>query len=136
VSTAARIVAVADCFDAVTAHRAYRKRPLTPFEALELMLRQEVAKFDVAAVWGLLRAVGHYPAGTLLESKDGFVVLSIGPDPEDSRRPHCQVLVRPDGSSPPEDAPEYWTPMPASDAIARVITPEEFDSGYGNRLAA
>ncbi|MEQ1831791.1 MAG: HD domain-containing phosphohydrolase, partial [Candidatus Eisenbacteria bacterium] len=114
VSTAARIVAVADFFDAVTAHRAYRKRPLTPFEALHLILRVERAKFDPAPVWALLQAVGHYPAGTVLQMRSGFVLLSLSPSAEDPRRPMCRVLVRPDGSLPPEDAPEFWDPMPAT----------------------
>lgn len=135
-STSARIVAVADFFDALTAHRAYRTRPLTPFEAMHLLLRTERRKFDTAPIWGLLRAVGHYPAGTLLESRTGFVVMSLSPALEDSHRPHCQVLVRPDGSTPSDDAPEYWDPMPAADSVARVIPPEEFPGSAARPLAA
>lgn len=132
VSTVARIVAVADFFDAVTAHRAYRKRPLTPFEALHLILRVERAKFDPAPVWALLQAVGHYPAGTVLQMRSGFVLLSLAPSAEDPRRPMCRVLLRPDGSSPPDDAPEYWEPMPETDRVLRVLSPEEF--GGDSRL--
>src|SRR6185295_13705867 len=37
-ATLSRIVAVADCFDAISAHRAYHRKPRSAFEALEYML--------------------------------------------------------------------------------------------------
>ena len=136
VSTSARIVAVADFFDAVTAHRAYRARPMTPFEALHLILRQERAKFDPAPVWALLQAVGHYPAGSMLEMRSGHTVLSLSPSALDPRRPHCRVLVRPDGTRPSEDSPELWEPMPETDQVIRVLPPEEFGTDGELRAAA
>lgn len=135
VSTVARIVAVADFFDAVTAHRAYRARPMTPFEALHLILRVERAKFDPAPVWALLQAVGHYPAGTVLEMQSGHTVLSLSPSTIDPRRPVCRILVRPDGTRTVEDAPELWEPMPLTEHVVRVVPPEEF-GGDGGLLEA
>jgi HD-GYP domain-containing protein (c-di-GMP phosphodiesterase class II) len=125
-ATSSRIVAVADFFDAVTGHRAYRARPMTPFEALQLVLRDERPKFDAAALWGLVQAVGCYPAGSVLATASGHTVLSISPTAKDLRRPNCRVLVYPDGSTPPEDAPLLWRPMPPGESVARVLSPEEF----------
>ncbi len=136
VSTSARIVAVADFFDAVTAHRAYRARPMTPFEALHLILRQERGKFDPAPVWALLQAVGHYPAGSILQMSSGHTVLSVSPGAQDPRRPHCRVLIRPDGTRPSEDSPERWEPMPETDRVLRVVPPEEFGAEGELRAAA
>ena len=55
--TLSRIVAVADCFDAITAHRAYHKRPMSPFEALQYILSPVRVHFDPAVLWALLRTV-------------------------------------------------------------------------------
>ena len=124
-ATSSRIVAVADFFDAITAHRAYRKRPLTSFEALSMLLGPEREHFDVAVLWALVKSVGLYPAGTVMLTASNHVVLSVSPNPEDRRRPHCRVLVRPDGTTPPEDQPEMWDPMPPGENVVRVLQPEE-----------
>jgi HD-GYP domain-containing protein (c-di-GMP phosphodiesterase class II) len=135
-SSLARIVAVADCFDAITAHRAYHKRPRSAFEGLQYMLGPARISFDPAALWALVRTVGLYPAGTVLETSSRHVVLALGPNPGDIVRPHVRVLVRPDGTSPPEDQPEEWNPMPRSNSVVRVIRPEETSVNTAEQLAA
>jgi HD-GYP domain-containing protein (c-di-GMP phosphodiesterase class II) len=60
-ATLSRIVAVADCFDAISAHRAYHRKPRSAFEALEYMLGPTRVSFDPAALWGLVRTVGSIP---------------------------------------------------------------------------
>ena len=135
-ATSSRIVAVADFFDAITAHRAYRRRPLTPFEALSMLLGPERPHFDPAVLWALVQSVGLYPAGTVMMTESRHVVLSISPNPADRRRPHCRVLVRPDGTTPPDEAPEIWDPMPAHEHVARIIQPEDHAVPAGALLAA
>jgi HD-GYP domain-containing protein (c-di-GMP phosphodiesterase class II) len=131
-----RIVAVADCFDAITAHRAYHKRPRTAFEGLSYMLGPTRVQFDPAVLWALVRTVGLYPAGSVLHLDSGHVVLAISPNPADSRRPHCRVLVWPDGTMAAEDRQEEWSPMPAERSVVRVLYPEEYAFNTGEQLAA
>jgi len=135
-ATMSRIVAVADCFDAMTAHRAYETRPRTPFEALQLLLGPIRVNFDPAVLWALVRTVGLYPAGTVLQTASNHVVISTSPNPKDVMRPFCRVLVRPDGSAPPENAPERWEPMPDDEHAQKVLKPEEHQHNTGEMLAA
>jgi len=135
-SVSARIVAAADCFDAMTAHRAYRRRPFTGYEALQQLLGREREHFDPAALWALVRAVGLYPAGTTLLTPSGHLVLSLSPDPVEPSRPHCRVLSLPDGTMPVHDELALWRPMPAEHCVARVVAPEEFDFEVDQLLAA
>jgi hypothetical protein len=123
-ATLSRIVAVADCFDAMTAHRAYRRRPFTQFEALRRLIGPDRDQFDPSVRWALIRTVGVYPPGTLLQTVSGHVVLSMSPNPTDPRRPHCKILTRPDGTSPPREAPEYWEPFPEEMKVKQVLKPE------------
>jgi HD-GYP domain-containing protein (c-di-GMP phosphodiesterase class II) len=132
----ASIVSVADCFDAMTAHRAYRARPFTGYEALQQLLGREREHFDPAALWALVRTIGLYPAGTVMLTLSGHMVLSLSPDPAVPTRPFCRVLSRPDGSMPDEHENAVWQPMPAHESVARVVTPEEFDFEVDQLLAA
>ena len=124
-ATLSRIVAVADCFDAITAHRTYHSRPRTAFEALQYMLGPTRVGFDPAVLWGLVRTVGLYPAGSVLETDDHHLVLTLSPAPGDVRRPNCRILARPDGTTLSEDHVEEWTPMPDERHVVRVLSPED-----------
>src|SRR5262245_21304570 len=135
-ATLSRIVAVADCFDAITAHRAYHRRPRSPFEALQYMLGPSRVSFDPAVLWALVRTVGLYPAGSVLQTDSGHVVLALSPNPQDVRRPNCRVLVLPDGTSTPEESAEEWSPMSPDRNVVRVLRPEEHSFSTGELLAA
>jgi HD-GYP domain-containing protein (c-di-GMP phosphodiesterase class II) len=132
----ARIVSVADCYDAMTTHRAYRARPFTGYEALRTLLAQDASAFDPAVLWALVQTVGLFPAGTVLQTESGHTVLSLNNDREDLRRPHCRVLAYPDGSHALEGRPEIWEPMPRHESVARVVPPEEFEAEIDRLLAA
>jgi len=131
-----RIVTVADLFDALTAHRAYRARPFTGFEALRALVNRKRQHLDPGATWALVRTVGCYPAGTAMITESDHVVLSLSPNPDDLGRPHCRVLLRPDLSVPEPASPELWEPMPVTEKVARVLTPEEFTVDTKLLLAA
>lgn len=132
----ARIVSVADCYDAMTTHRAYRARPFTGYEALQVLLGPDREAFDPAALWALIQTVGLYPAGTLLQTESGHVVLSLSNDRADLRRPHCRVLSYPDGRQALEGFPDLWEPMPAHERVTRVVSPEDFEAEIDQLLAA
>src|SRR5262252_660017 len=94
-ATLSRIVAMADCFDAITAHRAYYKRPHTAFEGLQALMGPNRVNFDPAVLWALIKTVGLYPAGTVMQTESGHVVIATSPNPADVTRPFCRVLHRP-----------------------------------------
>jgi len=131
-----RIVAVADVFDALTAHRAYRARPFSAYEALELMLGPERRHFDPAVLWALVRTVSLYPAGTVMRTQSGRVVLSVSPNRADLQRPFCRVLARADGTVPDTAVPENLDPMPPDESVVRVLKPDEHDYRVDELLAA
>lgn len=132
----ARIATVADIFDALTAHRAYRWRPFTGYEALQNLMNPDRERHDPAVLWALVNSVGLYPAGTLLLTVSAHVVLSLSPNPADARRPFCRVLELPDGTRPEADVAETWDPMPDHEVVARVLAPEEWPGETEPLLAA
>ena len=132
--TFSRIVAVADVFDALTAHRTYRERPLTAHEALRLLLGRECEQFDRAALWALVNAVGLYPAGTLLRTASGRVLLSVSPNARDPRRPVCRELATAPRDEAAPNAPDFI--LDAHERVAHVLPPEDVDVDVEDQLVA
>ena len=135
-ATLSRVVAMADCFDAITAHRAYHTRPRTPFEGLQMLLGPNRVNFDPAVLWALLKTVGLYPAGTVLQTSSGHVVLAMTPNPADVTHPVCRVLLDPNGQAPAEGVGDLWDPMPSTESVTRVLRPEEHRTDTESLLAA
>lgn len=85
-SLPARIVSVADCFDAVTSKRSYRK-PEERRQALSLLQAGAGRSFDPRVVRTFVRMVGIFPVGSLVRLSTGEVAAVI--------RNHDQLLARP-----------------------------------------
>jgi putative nucleotidyltransferase with HDIG domain len=92
-----RIVAICDCFDAMTAHRSYQKHPFTPYEALHYMTSKIPERFDATLLKVFIQTVGIYPPGTLVRLSSGELALSIYPNAEDVTAPVVKVLREPSG---------------------------------------
>ncbi|MBI1796200.1 MAG: HD domain-containing protein [Candidatus Eisenbacteria bacterium] len=135
-ATLSRIVAAGDCFDAITAHRTYHRRPRTAFEALQYLLGPTRVSFDPAVLWAMVRTVGLYPAGSVLVTDTGHVALALSPNPEDPRRPFCRLLTWPDGRAVDAAEADAWSPMPKDVRVVRVLRPEEHELATQDALAA
>jgi HD-GYP domain-containing protein (c-di-GMP phosphodiesterase class II) len=90
----ARIIAIADCFDALTSARVYRKSPFRPDQALKMMLEKSGTAFDPVLMKLFINIVGIYPIGSLVLLGTGEValVLSPNPNPEYLHLPRVKVL--------------------------------------------
>lgn len=93
ISLQARIAAVADVFDALTAKRVY-KDPIKSREAVSMILESSGSSFDGAIVRALLVSVGLYPPGTVVELSDGRMGIVAGVRHKDLLRP--QVIISAD----------------------------------------
>jgi HD-GYP domain-containing protein (c-di-GMP phosphodiesterase class II) len=67
ISLFGRIIAIADVFDAITAHRVYRPEPISPDRALGIMLEKSGKDFDPILLKVFIKMIGVYPVGTLLK---------------------------------------------------------------------
>jgi HD-GYP domain-containing protein (c-di-GMP phosphodiesterase class II) len=85
-SLPARIVSVADCFDAVTSKRSYRK-PEERRQALSILQAGAGRSFDPRVVRTFVRMVGIFPVGSLVRLSTGEVGAVV--------RNHDQLLARP-----------------------------------------
>lgn len=81
-----RMVAVADCFDAVTTNRPYR-RAEERRQALNILLAGAGRGYDPRVVRAFVRLQGLFPVGSLVRLTDGAVAVVV--------RNHETVLARP-----------------------------------------
>lgn len=90
----ARIVAVADGFDAATTQRVYESEPGRPDRVLQGMLENEKWGMDPLLVRAFVGMTGIYPIGSLvvLDSYELAVVVSPNPSPNALHQPVVQVI--------------------------------------------
>lgn len=68
----ARIVAIADVYDALTTDRVYRKAML-PYEAIRMILSWSGTQFDPELVGRLLNIISLYPPGSYVQLNTGEI---------------------------------------------------------------
>jgi HD-GYP domain-containing protein (c-di-GMP phosphodiesterase class II) len=85
-SLPARMVAVADCFDAVTTNRPYRKGEERR-QGLNILLSGAGRGYDPRVVRTFVRLLGLFPVGSLVRLTNGAVGVVV--------RNHDQMLARP-----------------------------------------
>lgn len=118
-----RIIAIADCFDALSAKRVYRKHAQPHDETLAYLLSLAGTKFDPVLVRLFVNLIGVYPIGSVVRLRSGRVgvVISSPQVPGRCHRPVVRLLD-----------PGTLEPLPEQVDLAR----EEGDAGEGEAIAA
>ena len=91
ISRTAKIIAIVDAFDAMTAERCY-KPSMSPTEALKIMYDSRGQHFDSDLVDQFIQTVGLYPPGTVVELIGGQAGLVIEANPNFKHLPKVIVL--------------------------------------------
>ena len=90
----ARLTAVADVYDALTAKRVYK--PAMPMhQALLRIHKNKGTEFDEKAVDLFVKTLGLYPVGSLVEINTGEQAIVFEPNPNNSRKPVVGLLTEP-----------------------------------------
>lgn len=89
----ARIVAIADVYDALTSDRPYR-RAVSPNEALELIMGSAGRHFDINIVNAFVKKIVPYPEGTLVKLSNGEVGVIEETNPDFPLRPKVKAIRR------------------------------------------
>ncbi|MDK2799992.1 MAG: hypothetical protein PWQ70_1611 [Clostridiales bacterium] len=91
IHTMAKIVAIADVYDAITSDRPYRKA-LSPSEAVEFIMAGAGRHFDFEMAQTFVRKVIPYPEGTLVKLSNGEVGVVEEVKPNFPLRPKVKVI--------------------------------------------
>lgn len=98
---ASRVIAIADCYDAMTSARVYRREPLSPPAVLRYMLDRAGTFFEPSLLKYFVTCIGIIPIGTLvlLDTGELAVVLRPALDRAHAERPFVRVIC--DAASTP-----------------------------------
>ena len=100
ISLTGRILTIADCYDAMTSSRVYRREPMSPSKVLNMMFSKSGKAFDAVLLKLFVNCVGIIPIGSLvmLETSELAVVLKPAADKANAERPFVRVITDPQGN--------------------------------------
>jgi len=100
-SMTGRILMIADCYDAMTSSRVYRREPMSPSKVLGFMFGKAGKSFDATLMKLFMTCVGIIPIGSLvlLDSNELAVVLKPTADPAEAEYPYVKVITDTQGGS-------------------------------------
>lgn len=106
-TVASRIITIADCYDAMTSSRVYRREPMSPANVLKFMFGKSGQAFDPVLLKLFVNCVGIIPIGSLVRLDSGPLAVVIKPsqDKANAERPLVRVITSEDGT-PVEDGLE------------------------------
>ena len=87
----ARILSLADVYDALTSQRSYRGAWL-PCDAIEYIMAQADIQFDREIIRHFLHIVCAYPTGTIVRLSDGSLAVVVSNHPENVLRPTVRLM--------------------------------------------
>jgi HD-GYP domain-containing protein (c-di-GMP phosphodiesterase class II) len=107
ISVTGRILMIADCYDAMTSSRVYRREPIPPAKVLKMMFAKSGTAFDPVLLKLFVNCVGILPIGTLvlLDSNRLAVVLRPAQDNANAERPLVRIITDAEGHAI-DDGPE------------------------------
>lgn len=91
ISLYSRMIAIVDCYDAITAQRVY-KSGQTSVKALKILLADSPHHFDPVLVKQFISAIGMYPPGTLVKLDSDKLALVLEHNPGSLTCPIVKVF--------------------------------------------
>jgi HD-GYP domain-containing protein (c-di-GMP phosphodiesterase class II) len=97
----ARILSVADAFEAMSSKKSYRNS-MVAYEAMKNLLSDNQSRFDPSVLKAFVRIMGIYPIGSIVVLNDGSVGRVTGVRSEAPLRPKVRILQDKAGNKLPE----------------------------------
>lgn len=99
-SLTGRILMIADCYDAMTSSRVYRREPISPSKVLDIMFKKSSQSFDPVLLKLFVNCVGIIPIGSLvmLDTGELAIVLKPAQNPAEAERPFIKVITDDQGT--------------------------------------
>ncbi len=119
ISLFARIIAIADVYDALISDRAYRKG-YSPFEAMEYIMGGGGTMFDTELVKIFTERIAPYPVGTIVNLSNDLVGIVAENFPGRGTRPVLKI-VRKDGKEIKPFMLDLWDPGTRSITITSQV---------------
>ncbi|MCZ2844965.1 MAG: HD-GYP domain-containing protein [Candidatus Bathyarchaeota archaeon] len=114
ISDYAKIVAIAEVYEAITHPRPYRREKIIPYQAVKTIVQEEKNSFAPELIKVFLNSVSPYPPGSFVLLNSGAIGRVISVNKSHALRPVVEIFFDA-GGKPPE------TPMRIDLAKAPVV---------------
>ncbi|SOB59385.1 Metal-dependent phosphohydrolase HD sub domain protein [Pseudodesulfovibrio profundus] len=94
-SALARIISLADVYDALTSDRSY-KDAMLPNKALAIMYGMRDQDFDTVEVQSFIKCLGIFPSGSLVKLNSGYYAIVYEANPAQPLQPKVKIILDPD----------------------------------------
>lgn len=126
-----RILTIADCYDAMTSSRVYRREPMSPEKVLKIMFSKSGQLFDPVLLKLFVNAVGILPIGSLvlLDTNELAVVVRPAQKREDAERPWVKIITDAGGNpieGPDVDLTEVGPSGEYTRSVVRLVDNTEY----------
>ncbi|MEM9103162.1 MAG: HD-GYP domain-containing protein [Pseudomonadota bacterium] len=91
ISYYAKVVALADTYDAITSHRVYDSGRAS-MNALDIIYKNRGTQFDESLALEFIRCIGVYPAGSLVEMTNGEIGVVIEENKSSKLKPYVMIV--------------------------------------------
>ncbi|MDR0301728.1 MAG: HD-GYP domain-containing protein [Treponema sp.] len=92
----ARIVSVADAFEAMVSKKSYRES-MVGYQAVKNMLSDNARRFDPAVIMAFTKVMGIYPIGSIIRLNDESIARVVTLNSNAPLRPVVEILMDKDG---------------------------------------
>lgn len=125
----ARIVSVADAFEAMVCEKPYRNS-MIGYQAMKNLLSDNARRFDPEVLKAFIKTMGIYPIGSIVLLNTGAIARVIEGHSEAPLRPKIRILVDEFGNAFNNDDGEIINLLQEKSMfIARAIDPKELTKG-------
>ena len=100
ISDYAKIVAIAEVYEAITHPRPYRREKIIPYQAVKTIVQEERNSFEPALVKVFLNSVSPYPPGSFVLLNNGVIGRVISVNKTLPLRPVVETFFDEDGKPP------------------------------------
>ncbi|MBS0182812.1 MAG: DUF3391 domain-containing protein [Nitrospira sp.] len=120
ISRLAQIVGIVDVYDSMVSRRGTRPAMIPHDAVRQLFLAAERGQFTKSLVELMIRSIGVYPVGSLLQLNTGEQAVVVGVNPQQRLKPLVKITTDPHGGS-------YATPIevdlavPSRDHTVRTV---------------
>jgi HD-GYP domain-containing protein (c-di-GMP phosphodiesterase class II) len=100
ISSYAKIVAIAEVYEAITHPRPYRREKIIPYQAVKTIVQEEKNSFEPELVKVFLNSISPYPPGSFVLLNNGIIGRVISIKKAHPLRPVVETFFDEDGKPP------------------------------------
>lgn len=130
----ARIVAIADTYNAMTSGRIYHVKRHLPDEAITNMANRVETTFDPLLLKIFINTIGIYPVGTVVALSSKEIAIVSKTNPNDLERPEVKIIANEEGLFEIDEVKILDLSQEKDVRVTKIIDEDKFNINIANYI--